>query len=119
MTYVFESNGSRFVDHQTGHELTVLSGGSDGSALFKLIGPDGAYEFRAEKVFPQLTTIERTTMGISAGEEATVWRVVYATPQFEQQIKRALLAFKSGNGFHYSKSVYFVQFGMTGNLHDA
>lgn len=118
MSWVASEAEFRIFNPETGIELYIDSGGSDGSKSFRLSGPAGCYHFTAYTVFPKLSDSEKIEEGI-ASRETWVWQVFNWNSHWRQEIKEALLTFKSASGFHYPGAVYFVQFGLNGELESA
>lgn len=119
MSWEANSAESRVFNTTTGIGLYIDSGGSDGSTRFRLSGPAGCYHFTAYTVFANLSDIERTDKGVSSGDTAWVWQVFNWNSHWRQDIKEALLTYKSAGGFHYPATAYFVQFGLNGELESA
>jgi hypothetical protein len=118
MTYEFVDYGI-MTDRDTGHQLEVVSSGgsSRGGILFKLSGPGANLHFNAEMVFPELPQERRAALNIRDGEEICVWQCgTHEDAVLKGEIARALLSYKTSNGFHYQNTVYFVQFGPEGEL---
>lgn len=118
MVFIADRKELRTYDPERGYELFQLSGSSDGTLSFRLVGPDLETKFVGKLNEDPLTDDELSSLGPDYKMTPLVWTLRAYDQNWKSIIREAMTAYVYAHGTPLPNREAFVRFGSKGSIFD-
>ena len=94
--FTFNTETLEASDSERGFVLRQISGSSDGTVYFKLIGNSESYEFSAHMLTKEVSPERWTELGLGDQAISMVWVIHACNEEWKDLIRESMLAMQNG-----------------------